>query len=296
VPSLLMALVAAVAFVLGVVGYRVMRSTGLEAVAETLVDSGEAVERPPAMARVLDGMGLGLQRLLLGLYGPRRRARLDERLARAGRPEGFTERSFLRRKAGFAMVGLVICGLLWMTGNFFLGVVVAVLCSVWMDVWLRTVTNRRRKEIARGLPDFLDVLAVTVSAGLALQTALERVSASDPGALGQEIRRTLNDMRYGISRRAALTALRDRNDVPSLSTFVTAMLQAEELGTPLAQALMEIAAEVRRESAQQARQVAAKAGPKVSLVVTMTIVPGAMLLIISAMVLANLPKFRDVFG
>ena len=93
-----------------------------------------------------------------------------------------------------------------------------------------------------------------------------------------------------------MTGLRERNDVPSLSAFVTAMLQAEELGTPLAQALMEIAEEIRREAAQVARQAAAKAGPKVSLVVTMTIVPGAMLLIISAMVLANLPKFRGVLG
>ena len=207
-----------------------------------------------------------------------------------------TDRAFLRRKAGFTVFGAIVGIVLWLAGKTFLAVPIVVLCTFWMDIWLRTLMSRRRDDIARQLPDMLDILAVTVSAGLALQTALERTVERDDGALGQEIRRTLNDLRYGMSRRAAFTALRDRNDVPSLSSFVSAMLQAEELGTPLAKALMDIAAEVRRESAQEARQKAAKAGPKVSLVVTLTIMPGAMLLIMSAMVLANLPTFRSFFG
>jgi tight adherence protein C len=295
-PVLVMALLAAASLICLVAGVALLRFSRLESVAATFSDDGQAVQRAPLVARFLDGLGLGTQRLLLNAYGPRRRRKLDDRLARAGRPEGMTDRTFLRRKAGFAVFGASVGASLWLLGHAFLAAMIAILCTFWMDVWLRSLMSRRRAEIARQLPDMLDILAVTVSAGLALQLALERTVERDQTALGQEIRRMLNDMRYGMSRRAAFTALRDRNDVPSLSSFVSAMLQAEQLGTPLAQALMDIAAEVRRESAQQARQAAAKAAPKVSLVVTLTIVPGAMLLIFAAMVLANLPKFSGLFG
>jgi tight adherence protein C len=295
-PVVIMALLAAASLALLIAGVALLRSSRLEAVAASFADDLHAPPRQPLTARLLDGLGLGAQRLLLGVYGPQRRKRLDDRLARAGRPEGMTDRTFLRRKAGFAVFGALIGIFLWLAGETFLAVLVVVGCTFWMDIWLRTLMSRRREEIARQLPDMLDILAVTVSAGLALQTALERTVERDHGALGQEIRRTLNDMRYGMTRRAAFTALRDRNDVPSLSSFVSAMLQAEELGTPLAKALMDIATEVRREAAQQARQKAAKAAPKVSLAVTLTIVPGAMLLIMSAMVLSNLPRFRSLFG
>jgi len=295
-PPLVIALAAAASLACLLAGVALLRSSRLDTVAASIAGPAGTAERVPFMARLLDGLGLGAQRLLLSAYGPRRRERLDDRLARAGRPEGLTDRSFLRRKAGFAVLGAVAGSVLWLAGQAVAAAVVALLFTFWMDLWLRTLVRRRRDEIARRLPDLLDVLAVTVSAGLGLQTALERTAERDPGALGQEIRRTLNDMRYGMSRRAALTALRQRNDVPSLSSFVSALLQAEELGTPLAQALMDIASEVRREAAQRARQAASKAGPKVSLVVTLTIVPGAMLLIFAAMVLANLPKFRGILG
>jgi pilus assembly protein TadC len=286
---------ATACFVLAVVGWRQARTSGFEGLSgDLIVPEGDAAA--PVMVRVIDGMGLGSQRLLLRAYGPRRRMRLDAKLQRAGRPEGLNDRSFLRRKAGYTVIGFLLFLALAFIGHQLIGLFLLVVCFGWMDLWLRLVIRRRQAEIARELPDFLDVVAVTVSAGLGLQRALERVSTGRDTPLGQEIVRTLNDMRYGLGRRAALEALRTRNDVPSLGSFVTAMLQAEELGTPLAQALMDIAGEVRRESAQAARQAAAKAGPKVSLVVSTTIVPGAMLLIGAGLVLSNLPKFRGIFG
>jgi tight adherence protein C len=294
-PAILIPLAATACFALGVFGWRQARTSGFESLGGDLIVAAEATSAP-LMVRVIDSLGAGSQRLLLRAYGPRRRMRLDARLQRAGRPEDLNDRSFLRRKAGFTMIGVVMFVPLWLVGHPIIGCALVLVCFAWMDIWLRTVIQRRQREIARELPDFLDVVAVTVSAGLGLQRALERVSSGRDTALAQEITRMLNDLEYGLGRRAALEALRSRNDVPSLGSFVTAMLQAEELGTPLAQALMEIAAEVRREYAQQARQTAAKAGPKVSLVVSTTIVPGAMLLICAGLVLSNLPKLRDIFG
>ena len=294
--AVILALLTTASFGAAVAGWRQIRTTGFEALELALGEQSEPEAPMPIMTRVIDGLGTGSQRLLLRAYGPRRRIRLDQRLERAGRPEGLTDRSFLRRQAGYTVIGVILLLMLGLLGHWILGAVLLIVCFMWMVVWLRRVGRGRQREIARELPDFLDVVAVTVSAGLGLQSALERVTDGMHTPLGQEIQKMLDDLRYGLGRRAALNGLRDRNDVPSLGTFVTAMLQAEELGTPPAQALMDIAAEVRRQSAQAARQTAAKAGPKVSLVVSTTIVPGAMLLIGASLVLANLPKFRGIFG
>ena len=278
-------------------GWRLLRTTGLEEVERGMAAAaGAAPERPRLMIRVVDGLGLAGQRTLLRLAGEARLRRLDHLLDAAGRPEGLTTASFVRREAGFVVLGL-LCGLFLVLGDRApLALAGVVLASAWMPVWLWTVARRRQGQIAAQLPDFLDVLAVTVSAGLSLKAAMERVSAADGGPLGEEVAKVLDDVRYGESRRRALERLRERNPAPSVVTFVTALLQAEELGTPVSGALTDIAAEVRREAAQRVRQQAAKAAPKVSLVVTVFIVPGSVLLIVAAMVLANLPKVQALFS
>jgi tight adherence protein C len=282
--------------VCAVVGWRMVRSTGLEVVERALAAGPDAPdEREPLVGRVVDFLGIRFQRVLLQLYGARRLAALDRRLLRAGRPERLTPRDFVRRQTGFTVVGALCLAFLSLAGQMAIGLVLLVLFASWMDVWLRIVAARRQEGIARELPDFLDVLAVTVAAGLSLQAALERVSSVQETPLSQEVIQVLEDMRLGVPRREALQDLRDRNDAPPLAAWVTAMLQAEELGTPLSQALRDIAAEVRRQAAQTARRAASKAAPKVSLVVTLFIVPGALILIVSAMVLSQIADLSGSF-
>jgi tight adherence protein C len=292
--ALALALAATACFAMALLGYRLLKLSPLEL--DVAAATTDPTEKRPIMARVLDGFGRRFERFVVGRYGRNRLARLDERLVRAGRPEGFTARTFLRRKTGFGVVGAVFFVLFWTSGQVFLAVVLLLLCWFWMDYWLRTVVSRRQQRLDRELPDFLDVLSVTVSAGLSFRGALDRVSSSSEGPLAEEMRGVLREMDIGVSRRRAFTNLRDRNDAEALGSFVTAVLQAEELGVPLSQALIEIAAEIRRGFAQETRRQAAKAGPKVSLVVTVTIVPGAMLLIGSSLVLANIGSFSGVFG
>ena len=135
-----------------------------------------------------------------------------------------------------------------------------------------------------------------MAAGLPFRVAMQRVSEYHDGPLSEELATTLREMKLGVPRRAALETLRARNRSENVASFVTALLQAEELGTPLADALRQISAEVRRERAQQVRRAAAKAMPQVSVVVTMTIVPGAIILIVGGMIIANAANFRGFLG
>ena len=90
----------------------------------------------------------------------------------------------------------------------------------------------RKDVIERTLPDFLDVLAVVVSAGLGFRQALDRVAEKYEGPWADELRITLRQMDMGVSRRQAFDELRRRNDSEQVAQFVTALQQGEELGAP----------------------------------------------------------------
>ena len=114
-----------------------------------------------------------------------------------------------------------------------------------------------------------------MSAGVSFRPALRRVADSLGGPMGEEAIVALQQMELGSSRREAFLALRDRNESQFIAQFVTALLQAEELGVPLADSLVAISREMRGAAYQRGRREAARAAPRVSLIVSMLIVPGA---------------------
>ena len=97
------------------------------------------------------------------------------------------------------------------------------------DVWLAREGRLRQERIERDLPDFLDILAVTVRAGLGYRAALGRVAEELGGPISEEMLTALRQMELGASRRQAFLALRERSTSESLASFVAAQLQAEEL-------------------------------------------------------------------
>ena len=155
------------------------------------------------------------------------------------------------------------------------------------DVLLARAGRLRQEAIESQLPDFLDILAVSVRAGLGYRYALRRVSEALEGPVSEEMLTVLRQMDLGQDRREAFLALRERNRAESLKSFVAAQLQAEELGVPLAEALNDIATDMRRLAYQNARRRAQRAGPRVSLLVTTLIVPGSMILILLSVFFAT---------
>jgi tight adherence protein C len=252
--------------------------------------------RTPPITRFLEAVGRR--------YGPRyvrslsdvREQRLRTRLVAAGQPGRPGLDAYGSRKVGYlalfggAGVVLVLLGS-WLSGSL-----LVLIGWFWADLVLIGGRQRRQAEIERQMPDFLDVLAVTVGAGLGFRAALGRVSEGLGGPLAEELRQTLRQLDVGESRRKAFLELRDRNSSESLGTFVSAFLQAEELGAPLGGALVEIAADIRREGAQVARRTAARTSPRVSLVVSFLMVPAAMLLLGVGIFLSAGDGVFDVFG
>lgn len=168
--------------------------------------------------------------------------------------------------------------------------------AFWTEVGIWSAVRIRKDQIERTLPDFLDVLAVVVSAGLGFRQALERVAEKYEGPWADELRITLRQMDMGVSRRQAFDELRRRNDSEQVAQFVTALQQGEELGAPIVETLIQIANDMRRTDAQNARRKAAKAVPKATMVITTLMVPATMILLGAGLFLGTGTDFGSVTG
>ena len=271
---------------LGLRGVVLLRDRGPIDEQVVLAERGSANQRRPLTALVnliarRVGPALGHR---LGA-GPRRR--IARTLDRAGRPGGVGVEAYIGRSGAFAILGVAGAVLLVLANATLAALLLLPLALLGPWILLSRAARLRQERLRRDLPDFLDVLSVTVRAGLSYRTALRRVAESLGGPMGEEAITTLRQMDLGASRRAAFLALRDRNDSEALASFVTAQLQAEELGVPLAEALNDIAIDVRRGAHQDARKRAQRAAPRVSLIVTTLVVPASILLILVALFLGS---------
>lgn len=222
------------------------------------------------------------------VLGPRWRVWATTMLAAGGQPRGYDLAGFADFQGAYVVLGLGAGLLLIPTVGMFLAVLLGVFIIIYPSVWLWSEAQRRQRLIERELPDFLDILAVTVSAGLSFRQALDRVGETLEGPLAEEVRRTLRRMDVGVRRRQAFVELRERNPrSTTMGLFVTAILQAEELGAPLATTLNQLARDMRREFSQQARRRAARAAPRISLIITMIIMPGVVALIVTALFMGS---------
>lgn len=179
---------------------------------------------PGVVTYLIDSTGSVTQRLLLAVYGRSRVERLAQTLRVAGNPEGLTPAVFIQREAGFMTLGLGLCAIFALNGWRLLGIVIGLLFCVWMHAWLFLVVKARTAQIERDLPDFLDVFAVTVAAGLPFRVAMDRVAEYHSGPLAEELRTTLREMQLGVPRRSALERMRERSRSNNVATFVTALL------------------------------------------------------------------------
>lgn len=247
------------------------------------------------LTRITELIGRPFTKLVLTILGPNGQAKTRRRIARASRAGTLTVERYAQRKAG-DIVFYCCLGLIALNISTLITIIAVAYGLLVTDLQLWAQAQQRQENIQRALPDFLDVLAVTVSAGLGFRHALSRVADTMPGPLSEEFHTALQQMELGASRREAFDDLRSRNKSESLGQFVTALLQAEELGAPLAQALNEISVDMRRTYAQWARRKAQKVNPRITMVTLATILPGLLLLIVGAMLLGGQVDFGAIFG
>jgi tight adherence protein C len=219
----------------------------------------------------------GMERLgafLNSRIGRDRVTLIQNRLALAGRPGNLTVNGFISLKLVVGVVaGVVGFGLVTLAnisplpgGDFLnhvvLGVVIGIGGYLFPDLWLRQKVQRRQKEIRLSLPNALDLLTISVEAGLGFDQALVRVTEKYKNALSDEFTQVLNEVRLGRPRLEAMDDMGRRVGVEELHSFIQALIQSEQLGVGIAKVLRIQSEEMRRKRRQRAEEQAAQASLK----------------------------------
>jgi tight adherence protein C len=213
---------------------------------------------------------------------------MQRRLIHAGFAGRMTASDFLGMK-GFAALfmgafgALVAFRLLPQYGS--LGLIASIgllgLLGYYMpNLWLSGQETRRRDNIQRALPDAIDLLTISVEAGLGFDAALSRVVEKSDNMLTREFGRVIQEMRVGVARRDALRSLVERTGVDDLSVFVTAIIQAEQLGASIANVLRIQSAEMRVRRRQRAEILAHQAPIKMLFPMVFLIFPPLMIVVL----------------
>jgi tight adherence protein C len=184
-----------------------------------------------------------------------------------------------------ATVGVAFVFAMGLDSTWYLGVGILTVIAGYLPLSRLTRAVKARKvEIQKALPDFLDMLASTVSAGLAFNAALSYAQDVAEGALGDEIRAALSEVRLGRSRADALRSMAARVNQEQISTFVTAVVQAERLGSNLGLVLRELAQDVRNYRMSRAEELANMMPTKMALPMALFMLPALFLMIFGGVI------------
>ncbi|MEY2472267.1 MAG: tight adherence protein [Actinomycetota bacterium] len=181
---------------------------------------------------------------------------------------------------GFSMKGLLVAGLL--------GACLGVLPSSRVN----SAATKRQKAVSKQLPDVLDLLVISIEAGLGFEQALERTVDAVPGPLSDEFSLMLGEVRAGATRADALRELSDRVDEEDLRRFILAVLQADKFGVSIGRMLRNQADEVRTARRQKAQEQAQKAPVKMLIPMVFCIFPSIFIVIIGPAILNMIHNFK----
>lgn len=158
-------------------------------------------------------------------------------------------------------------------------------------MWLSSRVSQRQNQIIKTLPDAFDLITTCVEAGLGLDAALSRVADKVEGAFADELTRTLRDIGLGKMRREALRELADRTGVQDLTTFVNAVIQAEQMGSSVGQVLRVQADQLRVRRRQRAEEQAYKAPVKMIFPLVLCIFPTLFIVILGPAAITIMQDF-----
>jgi tight adherence protein C len=244
----------------------------------------DELERPFA-ERVLGPLGDRLVGTGRKLVRADTAEKLQHRLDIAGNPPGWD----VSRIIGLKVLGLAACsaaGFLYLLGLGWPFTRVLILTAaaggigyVLPNVLLYNTGQKREKLMQNSLPDAMDLLSVSVEAGLGFDAAVARVAKNTEGPLAQEFARLLQEMQIGVGRTDAMRAMAERTSLADLKSFCLAMVQADALGIPISRVLRIQSSEMRTKRRQRAEEKAQQVPVRIMIPLVLFILPCLFLVI-----------------
>ena len=223
--------------------------------------------------------------------------RIRLKLEYAGNPAGWT----VDKVTSLKVVGFGVALVLGLLVTLLLGIGLApalVVCSLLAvagysapNMYLYQKAYDRTAQLQKALPDALDLLSISVESGLGFDASLAQVARNTEGPLADELARVLQEMQIGMGRGPALRALGERTRVEDIKGFVSAMVQADALGIPVAQVLRVQSREIRTKRRQRAEEQAQKVAIKILVPLIFCILPCLFIAVIGPAGLGMLEAF-----
>ncbi len=216
----------------------------------------------------------------------------EKRLAMAGNPGDLRLSDWVGVKilVGIATGGIIFVLFALVSGGvisgLFLGIIGVGIGYLLPEFWLGGRIKARQKIILKMIPDTLDLLTISVRAGLGFDAALAKVVEKLPGPLSDEFRRALAEVRVGKARRDALRDMVPRTNVQPLSNFIGAIIQAEQLGVSISKVLQVQSEQLRIERRQRAEEMAARAPIKMLFPLVGCIFPSLFIVILGPAIIS----------
>lgn len=212
-------------------------------------------------------------------------AKIERSVMLAGQPEGWTVRRVVTAKLAFTSVGG--CVLYVMVSDkpsavsFLMGITAIGVGYFAPDVLIQKRAEARQATIQQELPDVLDQVTISIESGLSFETAFARIGERRIGPLAEEIVRTVQDMRLGMSRRDAYQSLAERTDVDDLRRFIKSIVQAEHYGVSVSSVVKTQAEEIRFKRRKRAEARALKVPVKIIFPLLVCILPVLFIVILT---------------
>ncbi len=207
------------------------------------------------------------------------RGKVEELILMAGFDEAISPNQFIAVRMLSSLLGIGFA-VLFFSVNPAMGILLGLLLVAYPSLWLKSTIKKRHLEILKALPNVLDLLTLSVEAGKDFLTALREIlTRRKEDALGEELRRTLQEIQLGKQRQKALKELIQRVRQPDLTSVINAIIQAEELGVSIAQLLRIQGDQLRGKRFSRAEKLANEAPVKILIPVVMFIFPPVFIIL-----------------
>ncbi len=250
----------------------------------------------PFSQRVIRPMLIGISKRFARLSPAKSREAMEQQLEMAGKPNNWGASEFFGLRVFVALVLAVLLFLFVSISSAFttamLGAAFGAGLGFFMPIlWLRSKIRQRQTEIVKSLPDALDLLTITVEAGMGFDGALQKVAEKWDNQLSKGFSKVVQEMRLGIARREALKNMDRSMGVSDVTTFVAAIIQAETLGVSIAKILRVQSEQMRIKRRQRAEELANKAPIKMLFPMAFLIFPALFIILLgpAALIIMETP-------
>lgn len=226
-----------------------------------------------------------------------RKRDLEQRLREAGYPLNLssTDFRFLQLLIGFVLFIILSLFLMKIDANIISSIMVAILIATlgmyYPSFYLSVIIKKRRLAIQKMMPDFFDMVNLSIEAGMGLDASLLKVCKHSNGPLSEEFLQTLEDMKLGKLRREAFADLRRRVPVPQFQSIITSLIQADMLGVGMAKVIRSLTGRIREQRTQLAREQAMKAPVKMVFPMLLFIFPAIFIVMLGPLIIYLIQTF-----